>query len=112
MKIKRPKIHIIALIVTTLILFGLTSCNRNPDLNQFITKESFESAEEVCKSSIDKLCALQPSFRKVEEYCLNNKLPAKQCEEIKLDVARKATDYRKQRTEETRQLTNQIKSIR
>jgi hypothetical protein len=100
----------IAITFVTLFLIFLFACNRT-DVSQFINKEEFEKEDARCQYSSDKFCALQPSFRKVEQFCSEQKLSSEKCENIKIEVVRKATEFRNERIKETKKQTEQIKDL-
>lgn len=100
-------------IAQTVVIFGalvlIGGCNSSPDVSKFITKEGFTQTDKACTMSSDDLCAIRPSFQKVEEHCSKNSVLENECQLIKDDVIRKAIQFRKEDAEATKRITEQIK---
>ncbi len=92
-----------------LVITGLIACQ--PDVNQFITKESFDEAVKACENSTDIQCPYRPSLTKVEKYCSENNLSDTQCKRIMDDVFHKALYFRDQQTKEIQQTTEKLQRV-
>lgn len=82
-----------------------------PNITQFITKDSYVKAIEVCIGSKDRICALRPFEEKVNKYCSDQKLPKDKCEKILILVGLKALEYHDQYNKEYMDTTDKIKRL-
>lgn len=96
---------------STLLLFsglviGFSSCRSAED--QIIDKREFLRVSEICGSSPD--CSNQFFLKKVEKYCLDNRLSAGECSELRNKVIARMIEYNIERgmkaVEEIKRLEN------
>jgi PBP1b-binding outer membrane lipoprotein LpoB len=98
--------------VLLIMVLGLmfVGCSK-PDVNQFITRESFAEATVACEGSTDRLCRYRPAFVKAEKYCADNRMSDAQCNQVKDEITEEALSYAQEQIDEMNQSTEKLKRV-
>lgn len=110
------------LIVIYLILmcFFIISCNQNPDVSEFVTKESLKKRSKECSEKKTKENSVATSYsecfidfflEKVDNYCSKNNISSQDCDLVKMRVMKRMDEFLKEQRNEIKDQSEDLQKL-